>query len=353
MRTTPLSDATKPGRRPCLKIRLFGKLSVECGEHVLADLTATKVQELFCFLLLHRQRPHSREVLAALLWGDTPTAQSKKYLRQILWQLQAALRLATGPSGTPVLLVDSNWVSLNPDARLGLDVADFEDAFASMQGVAYERMSEEQATVLATAVELYQGDLLEGCYSDWCMRERDRLQRIYLTMLDKIMGYCESRGRLEEGLRYGALSLRYDRACERSHQHLMRMHCLAGDRAAAVRQFHRCARALEEELGVEPSDSTVELYRQITAGQPCEPICLGSTGGVDGAASTLPAVLVRLKEIDVMLTRLRSRVRSEIGVVERTISRAAGAGCRETSPTVHFVPARQDRSRGPKRAAHA
>ena len=35
--------------------------------------------------------PADRESLAALLWGENPTAQSKKYLRQALWQLQHAL----------------------------------------------------------------------------------------------------------------------------------------------------------------------------------------------------------------------------------------------------------------------
>ena len=76
-----------------------------------------KVQELFCYLLIHHDRPHPREALASLLWGDNPTQKSKKYLRQTLWQFQNALE---SRSGGGALLVKSDWVrfDLRPEVRL-------------------------------------------------------------------------------------------------------------------------------------------------------------------------------------------------------------------------------------------
>ena len=74
-----------------LRIRLFGKFQVERDGYAMSGLDALKVQELFCYLLLNRDRPHHREALAGLLWGEYSTSQSKKYLRQALWQLQLAL----------------------------------------------------------------------------------------------------------------------------------------------------------------------------------------------------------------------------------------------------------------------
>jgi len=71
-----------------LSIRTFGKLSVQWDSNSLAGLTAGKPLELLCYLLLQRAWFHSREALASLLWGDFTTAQSTKYLRQMLWQLQ-------------------------------------------------------------------------------------------------------------------------------------------------------------------------------------------------------------------------------------------------------------------------
>jgi DNA-binding SARP family transcriptional activator len=73
-----------------LRICLFGKFCVRRNEQVLDGFDARKVQELFCHLLLHRNHSLPRETLASLLWPDTTTAQSKKNLRQTLWQLQSA-----------------------------------------------------------------------------------------------------------------------------------------------------------------------------------------------------------------------------------------------------------------------
>ena len=48
-----------------------------------ADLAAHKVQELFSYLLLFREYPHPRNVLADKLWGDSSPAPAKQYLRHI------------------------------------------------------------------------------------------------------------------------------------------------------------------------------------------------------------------------------------------------------------------------------
>ena len=112
-----------------LRISLFGKFEVYWGQQVLTGLEARRVQELFCYLLLHRRDVHCRETLAGLLWGDSSAAQAKKYLRQALWQLQTALNCHPNPSESQVLLVDSEWVQLNTGANFQLDVAVFEQAF--------------------------------------------------------------------------------------------------------------------------------------------------------------------------------------------------------------------------------
>ena len=93
-----------------LSIQLFGKFCVRRNDQVLEGFDARKVQELFCYLLLHRNHSLPRETLAGLLWPDTTTIQSKKNLRQALWQLQSALGSQTEPINDRVLLVEPEWV---------------------------------------------------------------------------------------------------------------------------------------------------------------------------------------------------------------------------------------------------
>ncbi len=124
-------------------------------------------------------------------------------------------------------------------------------------------LNEEDFLSLQQAVDLYQGDLLEGWYQEWCISERERFQAIYLLLLNKLVQYCEIHRKCEIGLVFGEKLLRHDRAYERAHRQMMRLYFLAGDRTGALRQYQRCAVALKEELDVEPSERTVLLYEQI------------------------------------------------------------------------------------------
>lgn len=302
-----------------LCVHLFGKFSVRRQEEALAGFEPRKVQELFCYLILNRRQPHPRETLAGILWGDNPTSQSKKWLRQTLWQLQTAFE--SGPiAAKDVLLVEPDWVQFNGQADMELDIARFEQAFASVQGVRGFKLSPEQFTGLCQTVELYQGDLLAGWYQDWCLYERERLQNMYLALLDKLIGYCEKHSQYEKGLDYGGRVLRIDRARERTHRRMMRLHYLAGNRTGALRQYQACADALQQELGVAPSASTREIFRQIQADAQLTVPDASSPDAAKGAThSPLEAILSDLRELEATLGALQHQVHENIEHVETSL----------------------------------
>ena|SRR5437763_455484 len=302
---------------PTLSLHLFGRFSASCNGRSLHSFDVCKVQELFCYLLLYR-KPHSREILASTFWGDSSTSQSKKYLRQALWQLQATLKANFGPIQRPVLVVEGDRVSLNPALDLWLDVAEFEQAFALMNQTSTGQLEESTARVLHEAVELYQGDLLEGCYQDWCLYERERLQNMYLAMVDQIVRYCETNQAFEQGLAYAARVLRYDPARERAHRQMMRLYFKGGDRTAALRQYERCVIALKVELGVRPSSRTVALYNKIRADElePETPKSDKAKMTSETATALLPEVLDHLKEVRTTLSVIQRQVRKDIHTVE-------------------------------------
>lgn len=297
-----------------IRFQLFGKFSAHRDAQLLRGLDASKEQELLSYLLVHRDRSHPRETLASLLWGDTSTERSKKYLRQALWHLQTALEV-DGATQPHVLLVEHDWVQIHPQSDLWLDVAFFEEAFSAAQGVLGKQLSFESAQKLKKAVDLYLGDLLEGWYEDWCIFERERLENMYLLMLDKLISYSEKHCAYEAGQAYGSIILRYDRARERTHRQLMHLQYLAGDRTAALRQYERCVQALDEELGVKPQRHTVALYEQICADRlnqtdPTSP----PSASVSGVS--LPEILSRLKRLQLVVSAVQKRIHRDIKEVE-------------------------------------
>jgi len=301
-----------------LTIQMFGKFCVRRSEKLVSAIDACKLQELLGYLLVYRDAPHAREGLAALLWGDSSTAQSKKYLRQALWQLQSALDSQGDKSQNRVFKVEADWISINPAAEISLDLAVFEQTFARARDVAGQVIDHALAEDLKTAVQLYQGDLLEGWYQDWCLCERERLQTNYLIMLDKLMSYCESNEKYETGLTYGLRVLRYDRARESTHRRLMRLHYLAGDRTAALRQYDHCVTALNEELGVKPSRLTVALYDQIRLDD-VYAVVAGPALEKNVNASVLPKVIDHLRQVRQVLIKIQNQVQKDIKAVEEAL----------------------------------
>lgn len=298
------------------EIHLFGKFCVRYNGQSLYGFDARKIQDLFCYLLLHRDQVHSREMLASLLWPESTTEHSKKNLRQILWQLQRALR-STNQSIDDWLLVELDQIQLAERADLlWLDVAVLEEAGKLVQKIAGRDIDAQRAQVLEDATLLYRGPLLEGCYEDWCMCERERLQRIYLALLDKLMEYCEAQLDYETGILYGMRIISCNRACERTHQRLMRLYCLKGDRTAALQQFTQCTSALEEEFDAKPTRSTVKLYEQIRADQlPQDQRIIATHDLVTARAGTpdpLPVVLNRLTQIQTTLSDLQNEIEQSI-----------------------------------------
>jgi len=301
---------------PQLSFHLFGKFSAQRDSQPLKGLDACKDQQLLSFLLIRRDRHHSREAVASMFWGDQSTERSKKYLRQSLWHLQAALGSPENGQSN-CLLIDHDWLRVNPCHHAWCDVEEFEKACNAAQGVSPTQLSEEQARQLKDAVALYRDDLLTGWYQDWVLFERERLQNEYLLLLDKLITYSELHHEYEQSQTYAGDILRYDPARERTHRQLMRLYYLSGDRTAALRQYERCVAALRRELGVKPERRTIDLHEQIKSDQ-LQPANLSDPNpSVTLTAISEPVDLTGcLKQIQAMLSAVQQRIQRDLGAIE-------------------------------------
>lgn len=242
-------------------LALFGRFEARSNAGIWTQMESGRLQRILAYLLLYRERPHHREVLASTLWPGSSPQQSRKNLRQNLWHLQRIASANQQGRALPVL-AEKDWVQAN-SSQVWLDVAVLDEAVDRVRAVPPERLSDGDAAGAMEAVALYRGDLLEGWDERWCVDERERLKSAYLALLEKLVGYCEASNRWDQGLAYGDQLLRHDPAHERAHWRVMRIHHLAGDRTGALRQFEKCRNALDQELGVGPGHLTRALYEEI------------------------------------------------------------------------------------------
>ncbi|MFN0123898.1 MAG: BTAD domain-containing putative transcriptional regulator [Blastocatellia bacterium] len=297
------------------RVSLFGKFRIQNEDRTWYVSEHNKAQELLGYLLIRREEPQWRSRLADFLWTDYSHAQSRRCLRQTLWQLQHCCETFLGANGRRLLLVDPEQIRFSPDIDLWTDVSYFEAAGACLQpGTPLD------VNTLREAVSLYSGELLEGWYQDWCLSERERMQHLYMAMLNRLTAHAEETGDFETGLDYSLRLLQCDRTREKTHQARMRLYYFSGDRPAALQQYEQCAAMLRQELGVAPSRKTTELYEMIRADQ--VPLPAGSMTpelpppSLPGSEFSMDAVLIRLRQLQDTMSTLQRQVQEDIRLLE-------------------------------------
>jgi len=232
-----------------LELMLLGGFQARLVPGGPINLPTRKAKVLLAYLALPAGKPHARDQLAALLWGDVPESQSRGSLRKALFWLRQAL--------ADTVMADAETVELKAGA-VSVDVGEFE-----------RRVSDGSATALAEAADLYQGDLLAGLtvreapFEEWLSGERERLRELWVKALAQSLAHQRQGGQTDSAILTAVKLIAADPLEEPVHRTLMQLYMQAGRRGAALRQYQACVTLLERELRAQPEEATKALYREI------------------------------------------------------------------------------------------
>ena len=182
---------------------------------------------LLAFLAL--EGPTSRARLAALLWPDRKEDTARNALRQRLFQLRRQIGAD--------LVVGAAVLSLADAVTHDLDEGD---------------------SVLGDAEHAYSAE-----FSAWLEHQRQRRCDRLRHSLTELCRMAEQAEDWPDALGYACELLALDDLSEAAYRRVMRLHYLAGDRAAALLAFDRCEHVLKHEVGVAPSPETLELLQTV------------------------------------------------------------------------------------------
>lgn len=233
-----------------LHIRLLGDFQLVYADKVLTTVRKPRLQALLTYLLLHRQAPQLRQHIAFRFWPDSTEKQAHTNLRKLLFQLRNAL-----PDPDQFLHQDHLTVQWRPTVHYTLDVVEIQEMLAYGQ-------PPSDHTSLARIVQLYQGELMPGCFDEWLIPIRQQLQRTVLEALEQLVHLAEHQRDYQAGIRYAQRLLGLEPLHEAGYRRLMQLHLLNGDRVAALRLYHTCVALLQQELGVEPDEETQAVYQR-------------------------------------------------------------------------------------------
>jgi class 3 adenylate cyclase len=241
-----------------VRVYLTGRIAVETPTGLAdeADFPGRQGRLAFSYLALRAQRPVARDALADAVWLSAPPPAWDSALKSVISKLRTMLdaiglsRAITSVSGCYQLrLPVDTWIDLEACTR-AVDVAE-----AAMRRGEIERTWSE-ATV-ATAIA--RRPFLPGEDAPWVEDVRVATRAAHVRALDALAEVWLARGNAPLAISAAAEAVGLEPFRETGYRLLMQAHALAGNRAEAIRTYERCARVLQDELGVDPDPQTTAL----------------------------------------------------------------------------------------------
>jgi DNA-binding SARP family transcriptional activator/tetratricopeptide (TPR) repeat protein len=258
----PAEAATAGAAPPAVQVFALGGFRVlvhgrEVEPHAWRRRSA---RQLFKCLLSCANRRMTRDEVIELFWPDSDPAASASNLRSTLFAMRRVLE--PGSAAVGVVFSDRDTIWLRPDVELWVDADEFDSVVhASAQ-------SSEPLQVLERASALYAGHYLpDDLFEDWATVRRDHLRRSWTELQHRLASELEQRGDVGAAALALLQVLQVDPCDERAARDAMLVLARHGQRAEALRVYQRLVGALDEELGIGPSTETVQLSRQISAGE--------------------------------------------------------------------------------------
>lgn len=247
-----------PAMAKATTIDLCGELRVELGERLDAGLPRGQIRVLLAYLVLARERPVSRDQLAAALWGERPPERWDAALSALLSRLRRRLGNRAEIAGRGELrlrLPDGTAVDFEVAERTA---AGAEQALAGGDPLAARKAAGE-------ALAIAERGFLPGHRGPWVDRRRRLLEEIGLRALECIAAACALLGgdALAEGERAAAALLERDPYRESGYRHLIAIQEERGDVAGALLTFERLRTLLREELGTAPAADLLATHRRL------------------------------------------------------------------------------------------
>jgi predicted ATPase/DNA-binding SARP family transcriptional activator len=203
------------------------------------------------------EQPIPADRLAMMVWSGEPPQTWQVALRGIV----SAIRSAVSELG----LAEQRLITTTPSgyaiaADVGVDVKHIASAVRDAERLLDNERFAAALTDVEAATRLDGAALLPGEDLDWLAPHRQALDEIRLRGLQIA---AEAAGRM--GDHHGAVSAARRAVTvapidERAHRALIRALERAGDRAGAVSAYEHCRALLADQLGIDPSRETVDVY---------------------------------------------------------------------------------------------
>ncbi|MBX7132076.1 MAG: tetratricopeptide repeat protein [Fimbriimonadaceae bacterium] len=267
---------------PRCAVELFGGPVFRCGTLAVSKFETRKTALLLGVLAVEPGKTWNRNAVCEILWPYEDSEIARTRLRQAV----AALRRALGDAND---FLEADRVDLRLSAEVDSDVSQFERLSKRSRTLSDPS---EKAGVLAKAAALIRENFLPGFTEDWAASLRDHYRAARLEAMENAASIFAELGQRTEATDAFAAVLRYDPLREDVARRLMTQYFEAGLAPNALRVFRELSAALQNQIGFDPSQETVDLAESIrrAAPRPTSSLADDLTSGLSESKHTFPSL---------------------------------------------------------------
>jgi DNA-binding SARP family transcriptional activator len=250
------------------RVYLTGRLGIEVNGTLAVDESDFRGKQdrlVFAYLVSERSRAVGAEELAEILWPLAGPAVWKNGLSPVVSRLRSLVR--PPPLSPAEILISSNAGAYQLHLSLGSWV-DVEAATCAVDeaegGLRTGNMRRAWGPALV-AVTIAKREFLPGIDGEWVESQRRKLKRQLLRALECLCRIWLWNKEFALAVEAGTQLVAMDAFREASQQLLMQAYAANGNRAEALKTYHRLRTLLADELGTSPGPDTEALYLALLA----------------------------------------------------------------------------------------
>jgi two-component SAPR family response regulator len=242
--------------KPQVEVYAFGRGYVLINGEPLTNWDGALPRNLFFFFIDHPLV--TRDQIFEAFWPDLPTKEATNVFHVTKRKVSERIGMKIDDGdGYELTQYGSGFYTPSDKLVRHYDVHDFEAAVDRALLTMDER---EEVMLISRAIDLYRAPFLQGLEMRWMVERRNRLRTLYGQALIGAGRISERRGEQEKALGLFVRALRETPEREDIHRKVMSLYLHIGMVEDARQQYNHLVQYLKENLGIEPSKETRDLY---------------------------------------------------------------------------------------------
>ena len=214
------------------------------------------------YLILRRGQPVPNFRLLSTFWPDEDSANPESALKTLISRVRSQLNQVS-PGLGKCIVADRGAYHWQCPENVSVDVYEIEDILAALSR---KGNVENQYALYQRLMELYTGDLLQySDKNDWVVAEATLLHNRYISAVYGCLEILKRNERYEDIIRMCRAALEVDKFDDRLHMDLMSALIKTERTSDALVQYKHVMHLHYRYLGVQPSESMQEFYKQIVS----------------------------------------------------------------------------------------